>query len=31
MGGVVDALDLRFEQYCEGAQEPLRGVIHWLR
>lgn len=29
--GVLSALDLRFEQYCEGTGAPLRGQIHWTR
>ena len=28
--GVVESLDLRFEQSCYG-QPPLRGAIHWIR
>ncbi|MDD2699767.1 MAG: hypothetical protein PHH36_00885 [Sideroxydans sp.] len=27
--GVLTALDLRFEQHCEGATPALRGAIHW--
>jgi hypothetical protein len=27
--GSVTALDLRFEQHCEGRAAALRGVIHW--
>ncbi|PZP36516.1 MAG: hypothetical protein DI603_00680 [Roseateles depolymerans] len=26
----VQALDLRFEQYCDGSYTPLRGQIHWV-
>ena len=26
---VLDALDLRFEQHCEGQAPALRGTIHW--
>jgi hypothetical protein len=28
-GTAVVALDLRFEQHCEGAAAALRGKIHW--
>jgi len=27
--GVVTAVDLRFEQHCEGRSAALRGAIHW--
>ena len=27
----VTAVDLRFEQHCEGATPALRGAIHWIR
>jgi hypothetical protein len=27
--GVMTAVDLRFEQHCEGVAEALRGQIHW--
>jgi PKD repeat protein len=27
--GVLRAIDLRFEQYCEGTSAALRGEIHW--
>jgi hypothetical protein len=30
-GGVLTALDLRFEQHCEGAATALHGQIHWTR
>ena len=29
IGGVLAAIDLRFEQHCEGAAPALRGQIHW--
>ncbi|MEW6023541.1 MAG: hypothetical protein AB1807_15535 [Pseudomonadota bacterium] len=29
--GAMTELDLRFEQYCEGRGEPLRGQVHWTR
>jgi hypothetical protein len=29
--GAVSALDLRFEQHCEGATAALHGAIHWTR
>lgn len=29
--GVVDAIDLRFEQHCEGGSKALHGQIHWTR
>ncbi|MFG6460173.1 hypothetical protein ACG04Q_01235 [Roseateles sp. DXS20W] len=28
-GGQLTALDLRFEQHCEGGTAALRGQIHW--
>jgi PKD repeat protein len=28
-GGMLKAVDLRFEQHCEGAAPALRGKIHW--
>lgn len=30
-GGVLTALDLRFEQRCEGGTPALHGAIHWDR
>jgi hypothetical protein len=27
--GSLSALDLRFEQYCDGNPAPLRGKLHW--
>jgi len=29
--GQLTAIDLRFEQHCEGAVAAQRGVIHWAR
>ena len=29
--GELSALDLRFEQHCEGGFAAQRGVIHWVR
>ncbi len=29
--GVLTALDLRFEQRCEGGTPALHGAIHWDR
>ncbi len=29
--GAVTALDLRFEQHCEGGSSALRGQVHWTR
>lgn len=29
VNGVLQALDLRFEQHCEGNAAALRGKIHW--
>jgi uncharacterized repeat protein (TIGR01451 family) len=28
--GVLSAVDLRFEQHCEGATAALHGQIHWV-
>ena len=28
-GGALTALDLRFEQHCEGGSPALRGKVHW--
>jgi hypothetical protein len=28
-GGALAAIDMRFEQHCEGATPALRGQIHW--
>lgn len=28
-GNTVTALDLRFEQHCEGATPAIRGKVHW--
>jgi len=28
-GGSLTALDLRFEQHCEGSPAALRGAVHW--
>ncbi|MFL5386360.1 MAG: hypothetical protein ACJ8GN_27900 [Longimicrobiaceae bacterium] len=28
-GNSITALDLRFEQRCEGSMPPLHGAIHW--
>jgi hypothetical protein len=28
--GVVTAIDLRFEQHCEGGAAALRGQVHWV-
>jgi hypothetical protein len=28
-GSTLTALDLRFEQHCEGGAAALRGAIHW--
>jgi hypothetical protein len=30
-GGVMTALDLRFEQHCEGGASALHGQIHWTK
>jgi hypothetical protein len=27
--GALTALDLRFEQHCEGGTTALHGVVHW--
>lgn len=29
VNGVLTAIDLRFEQHCEGSSPSLRGQIHW--
>jgi hypothetical protein len=29
--GTISALDLRFEQRCDGFTGALRGAIHWTR
>ena len=29
VGGVLTAIDLRFEQHCEGGAPALHGQIHW--
>lgn len=29
--GQLTAIDLRFEQHCDGAGAALRGVIHWSK
>ncbi|HYS58560.1 MAG TPA: hypothetical protein VEM34_10515 [Burkholderiales bacterium] len=29
LNGVLTAIDLRFEQHCEGGSSALRGAIHW--
>jgi hypothetical protein len=29
--GAVSALDVRFEQHCEGQVPALRGQVHWVR
>lgn len=31
VAGVLESLDLRFEQHCEGGAAALRGQIHWNR
>lgn len=31
VSGVMTAIDLRFEQYCEGNTSGLRGKIHWVQ
>ncbi len=28
-GSTLTAIDLRFEQHCEGASPALHGQIHW--
>jgi hypothetical protein len=28
-GSTLTAVDLRFEQYCDGNTSPLRGKLHW--
>ncbi len=30
-GGVLDSIDMRFEQHCEERTPALRGKIHWVR
>jgi hypothetical protein len=30
-GGVMTALDLRFEQHCEGGAAALHGQVHWTQ
>jgi hypothetical protein len=29
VSGILTAIDLRFEQHCEGATPALHGAIHW--
>jgi len=29
--GQLTAIDLRFEQHCEGMTSALRGVVHWAK
>lgn len=29
--GALTAIDLRFEQHCEGASAALRGKLHWVK
>lgn len=29
-GATLTAVDLRFEQYCDGSTVPLRGQLHWV-
>jgi hypothetical protein len=29
--GQLTAIDLRFEQFCEGGSTSQRGVIHWVK
>jgi hypothetical protein len=29
-GTALAAIDLRFEQYCDGSTAPLRGKLHWV-
>lgn len=29
VGGALTALDLRFEQFCDGVSTPLHGAVHW--
>lgn len=31
VSGQLKAIDLRFEQHCEGANAALHGVIHWAQ
>ena len=30
VGGTLNSIDLRFEQYCEGNTAALHGKIHWI-
>ncbi len=30
-GATITAIDLRFEQHCEGATAALHGQIHWIQ
>lgn len=30
-GGTLQAIDLRFEQHCEGRTPALRGQVHWVK
>jgi hypothetical protein len=29
-GTALAAIDLRFEQYCDGSTVPMRGQLHWV-
>jgi hypothetical protein len=29
IGGALAAIDLRFEQHCQGITPALHGAIHW--
>ena len=31
VGDTLTAIDLRFEQHCEGHAPALRGEIHWIQ
>ena len=31
VNGVLTAIDLRFEQHCEGTSPALHGKIHWIQ
>jgi len=31
VNGVLTAIDLRFEQHCEGVPAALRGQVHWAQ
>jgi hypothetical protein len=31
VNGLLQSIELRFEQHCEGAKPALRGKIHWNR